>query len=100
MQWYSVHNPSYLERAVIKLIKEVWNFRGKPILVVLDPQGQVANPNALHMMWIWGSAAFPFCTAREEDLWKTETWGLELLVYGIDPTILTWVCESSQLVDC
>lgn len=97
MQWYSVHNPSYLERAVIKLIKEVWNFRGKPILVVLDPQGQVANPNALHMMWIWGSAAFPFCTAREEDLWKTETWGLELLVYGIDPTILTWISEGRYI---
>jgi hypothetical protein len=69
----------------------VWHFRNKPILVVLDPQGKVVSPNALHMMWIWGSNAFPFTSLREESLWREETWRLELLVDGIDPVILNWV---------
>lgn len=91
MQWYSVHYPSLIERAVIKFIKKVWNFRKRPILVVIDPQGRLVNPNALHMLWIWGSRAFPFTSTREDALWKEETWRLELLMDDIDPMILNWV---------
>lgn len=91
MPWYTVHHPSLIDRVVIRYIKEVWHFRNRPILVVLDPQGRVVCPNAIHMMWIWGSTAFPFTSSREEALWSDETWRLELLVDGIDPTILNWV---------
>ncbi|MFS7956341.1 putative sieve element occlusion [Helianthus anomalus] len=49
------------------------------------------------MMWIWGSTAFPFTTAREEALWRDETWRLELLVSGMDPTILNWVSEGKYI---
>lgn len=94
MPWYTVHHPSLLDPAVIKYIKEVWRFQKKPILVVLDPQGRVVSPNALHMMWIWGSLAFPFTSMREEALWKEESWRLELLVDGIDPLILNWISEG------
>ncbi|KAH7577272.1 hypothetical protein JRO89_XS01G0230300 [Xanthoceras sorbifolium] len=76
MPWYTVHHPSLIDRAVIKFTKEVWHFQKKPILVVLDPHGRVVCPNALHMMWIWGSMAFPFTTAKEEALWREETWEL------------------------
>ncbi|KAF8390539.1 hypothetical protein HHK36_025066 [Tetracentron sinense] len=91
MPWYSVHHPSSVEPAVMKYIKEVWHFTKKPLLVVLDPQGRVVSRNALHMIWIWGSVAFPFTSAREEALWKEESWKLELLVDGIDHNILTWI---------
>ncbi|RVW20647.1 Protein SIEVE ELEMENT OCCLUSION B [Vitis vinifera] len=94
MPWFSVHSPTLIDKAVIRFIKEVWHFRNKPILVVLDPQGKVVSPNAIHMMWIWGSNAFPFTSLREEALWKEETWKLELLVDGIDPTILNWIKEG------
>ncbi|XP_038703575.1 protein SIEVE ELEMENT OCCLUSION B-like [Tripterygium wilfordii] len=97
MPWYTVHHPSLIDRAVIKFIKEVWSFKKKPILVVLDPQGRVASPNALHMMWIWGSRAFPFTTIREEALWNEETWRLDLLVEGIDPVILNWMNEGRYI---
>ncbi|KAI3793912.1 hypothetical protein L1987_36535 [Smallanthus sonchifolius] len=70
----------------------------KTIIVVLDPQGRELNPNAIHLMWVWGSIAFPFTTAREEALWRLETWRLELLVDGIDPTILDWANTSSCMV--
>ena len=91
MPWYSVHHPSLLDVAVIRYIKEVWHFNKKALLVVLDPQGNVVNPNAIHMMWIWGSLAFPFSSSREEALWKEETWKMELLVDRIDPLVLSWV---------
>ncbi|KAF5961607.1 hypothetical protein HYC85_002816 [Camellia sinensis] len=79
MPWYTVHHPSLIDRVVIRFIREKWHFRNKPILVVLDPQGKVVSPNAIHMMWIWGSNAFPFTSAREEALWREETWKIELL---------------------
>ncbi|KAF5457319.1 hypothetical protein F2P56_021429 [Juglans regia] len=97
MPWYTVYHPNLIGKAVVRFIKEKWHFRNKPILVVLDPQGRVVSPNAIHMMWIWGSNAFPFTSAREEVLWRDETWRLELLIDGIDPTILNWIQDGKYI---
>ncbi|XVE67807.1 hypothetical protein DITRI_Ditri09bG0018200 [Diplodiscus trichospermus] len=97
MPWYSVEDPLLIEKSVIRFIKDVWHFRAKPILVVLDPRGKVVSPNAIHMMWIWGSTAFPFTSLTEEALWREETWRLELLVDGIDPIILNWINEGKYI---
>lgn len=97
MPWYSVYHPSLIDRSVIRFIREKWHFRNKPILVVMDGQGRVLCPNAIHMMWIWGSAAFPFTSTKEEALWKDETWRLELLVDGIDPKILEWIQQKKYI---
>ncbi|XP_052197893.1 protein SIEVE ELEMENT OCCLUSION B-like isoform X2 [Diospyros lotus] len=97
MPWHTVHHPSVINRAMIRLVKEKWHFRNKPILVVLDPHGRVVSPNAIHMMWIWGSNAFPFTSFREETLWKEEAWRLELLVDGIDQTVLDWSKEGKYV---
>ncbi|XXG49464.1 hypothetical protein AAC387_Pa02g3643 [Persea americana] len=97
MPWYSLHHPSLLEPAVIRYTREVWHFQKKPLLVVLDAQGRVVCPNAFHMMWIWGSLAFPFTSLREESLWKEETWRLEFLVDEIDPNILQWIREGRYI---
>lgn len=94
MTWYTLHHPSLLDGAVFKFIKEAWHFEKKPILVVLDPQGRIVCPNAIHMMSIWGALAFPFTTAKEDDLWRSETWRLGFLVDGIDPMILNWISEG------
>lgn len=91
MPWYSVYNHAMIDPAVIKYIKEVWQFKKKAILVVLDPLGKVVNSNALHMLWIWGSLAFPFTSTREEALWKEESWRLELLADSVDAAIPLWV---------
>ncbi|KAL0920971.1 hypothetical protein M5K25_007992 [Dendrobium thyrsiflorum] len=97
MPWYRLHHPSLLQPAVIRYIRDVWHFEKKPILVVLDPQGKVVCPNAIHMIWIWGSLAFPFTSGREEALWKEETWKLELLIDEIDQTILSWIREGKYV---
>ncbi|KAK6928414.1 Sieve element occlusion, N-terminal [Dillenia turbinata] len=97
MPWYSVHHPSLIDKEVIKFVKDVWNFRNKPILVVIDPQGRVVNPNAIHLMWIWGNNAFPFTSMREQALWREEVWRLELLVNGVDPVIFEWIREDKYI---
>ncbi|KAI3793913.1 hypothetical protein L1987_36536 [Smallanthus sonchifolius] len=97
MPWYLVYHPSNIDRVLKKFIGDRWHFRRKPIVVVLDPQGRELNPNAIHMMWVWGSTAFPFTTAREEALWRMETWRLELLVSDMDPTIFNWARDGKYI---
>lgn len=94
MPWYIVIDPWKIEPAVTKYIKEVWRFNKRSILVSLDPQGRVVSINALHMMWIWGTLAFPFSIEIEDALWKSETWGLTLLINGIDQKIIESVYPS------
>ncbi|KAD5507696.1 hypothetical protein E3N88_15399 [Mikania micrantha] len=97
MTWHMLHHPTLLETAVIKYIKREWHFEKKPILVVLDPQGRVTSPNALHMVWIWRNIAYPFTSMKEEALWKEESWTLELLVDSIDQYILHWIAEEKYI---
>ncbi|KAJ6430369.1 hypothetical protein OIU84_021717 [Salix udensis] len=97
MPWYSVHHPSLLDVAVIRYIKEMWHFNKKALIVVLDPQGKVVNPNAIHMVWIWRSLAFPFTSSREEALWNEETWKMKLLVDSIDQLTLSWINEGKLI---
>ncbi|GJZ78144.1 sieve element occlusion B-like protein [Tanacetum coccineum] len=94
MTWHMLQHPTLLIPAVIKYIKQVWNFEKKPILVVLDPQGRVTSPNALHMVWIWGNIAYPFTSIKEDSLWKEQSLTLELLVDSIDRNRLDWIVEE------
>ncbi|KAL5717884.1 hypothetical protein ACHQM5_010840 [Ranunculus cassubicifolius] len=94
MPWYSVINPILLDPAVIRYIKEVWKFNKQTILVVMDPQGRIVHQNAFHMLWIWGTAAFPFTYMREEALWQAESWEIWFVIDGIDSKFLTWVREK------
>ena len=91
MPWYTIQDPATIQPAVIKYIKEEWKYSKKAILVSVDPQGRILNQNAFHTLWIWGISAFPFTAETEEALWKEKSWTLELLVGGIDATILQWV---------
>ncbi|KAG6619696.1 hypothetical protein I3842_Q087400 [Carya illinoinensis] len=98
MRWYSVIDPWTIEPAVIKYIKEMWHFNKRSILVSLDPQGRVASINALHMMWIWGPLAIPFSIEKEEALWKSDIWGLALLINGIDPKVIESMATGSYII--
>ncbi|XP_042499000.1 protein SIEVE ELEMENT OCCLUSION B-like isoform X2 [Macadamia integrifolia] len=93
-EWYSIH-PSLIHPAVIKYAKEIWHFNKKPILVSLDSEGRVHNPNCFHTVWIWGwwGRTLP----EEERLWRTEAWRLQILVetgfdhLGRDENLLDWI---------
>ncbi|CAI9756328.1 unnamed protein product [Fraxinus pennsylvanica] len=97
MPWYSVDHPSLVNPVAIRYAREIWNFSHMPIPVVLDPQGRVSNLNALPMMWIWGSIAFPFTKERELALWRESTWNIELLADSIDPRIQEWIKDNKTI---
>nr|GEU68267.1 protein sieve element occlusion B-like [Tanacetum cinerariifolium] len=78
-------------------VHQAWHFEKKPILVVLDPQGRVASPNALHMVWIWRNIAYPFTSKKEDALWKEESWSLKLLVESTDKHILPLIAEEEYI---
>ncbi|KAH6801685.1 hypothetical protein C2S51_033131, partial [Perilla frutescens var. frutescens] len=90
MSWYTVQQPSLVESAVVRYVKEEWHYSKKPIAVVLDRRGRVANPNAFRMLWTWGNAAYPFNQSHELDMWSRQEWSLKLLVDGIDQTFTKW----------
>ncbi|KAJ0007019.1 hypothetical protein Pint_28828 [Pistacia integerrima] len=98
MPWYSPYQHSMIELAVIMYIEQEWQFKKEPILVVLDPQGKVVNNNALHMVWIWGSLAFPFTSAKEAELWSQETWPIYFLAGSINAAIPIWVYAYLQKI--
>lgn len=93
MEWYSVFHPSVVSPIVVRYIRDQrkWNFVKKPLLVVMDPQGKIVHQNAIHMMCIWGSLAYPFTSTKERLLWDEETWRIELLADHLHPNLFTWV---------
>ncbi|THG20824.1 hypothetical protein TEA_016261 [Camellia sinensis var. sinensis] len=97
LPWFSIRRPWLLSSIVVKSIKQAWDFKEKPLMVVLDTQGMVTNLNAIDMALIWGAMAFPFSTSRENELWEEETWNLQLLLDGIDPLVAKWVEEDQNI---
>ncbi|XXG54983.1 hypothetical protein AAC387_Pa03g2728 [Persea americana] len=85
MKWYSLHFSLTLQPYVVKYIKQDWQFEKKPMMVAFDARGKVVNSNAYHMLMIWGSAAYPFNTPREETLWKETDLGLDFLIGDKEP---------------
>nr|POE90714.1 protein sieve element occlusion b [Quercus suber] len=66
MPWYVVQQFSSISS--IKYVKEQWQFKNEPIIVVLNPQGRVEHHNALHMIMTWGIRAIPFTCSKEDEL--------------------------------
>ncbi|BFG16278.1 hypothetical protein CerSpe_025530 [Prunus speciosa] len=99
MDWYTVSHPSVVSPIVVRYIRDQrkWNFVKKPLLVVMDPQGQIVHKNAVHMMCIWGSIAYPFTSNKERLLWDDESWRIELLADSIDPNLFTWITERKYI---
>ncbi len=88
MPWYIVQ---YFSPIVgIKFIKEEWNFKNKPIVVVMNRQGKVEHPNALHMIRVWGMKAFPFTTTVEESL-TNRVDGIGSIWFDLSPDLSTSV---------
>ncbi|XP_062102803.1 protein SIEVE ELEMENT OCCLUSION B-like [Humulus lupulus] len=94
MSWHSLQ--LFTPIAGIKFVKEEWRFQGKPILVVINPQGKVENLNAFHLIRVWGLKAFPFNKQVEEKIDREHHW-IGSVVNNIHPTIETWVKEEKYI---
>uniref|UniRef100_A0A7N0TU20 Protein SIEVE ELEMENT OCCLUSION B-like n=1 Tax=Kalanchoe fedtschenkoi TaxID=63787 RepID=A0A7N0TU20_KALFE len=87
MPWYMVEHPNFISERTKKFIRQVWKFKRRPIMVAIDKDGDVVFPNVIHMMYIWGSKAFPFTPFRERTLWNSAETRLDSLVFDFDPNI-------------
>ncbi|KAF3781513.1 SIEVE ELEMENT OCCLUSION B protein [Nymphaea thermarum] len=97
MPWLTAYPPPHPKSAFVKYVCKEWRFSKKAILVALDGQGKVTNPNALYMINIWGVHAYPFSTEREESLWRAESWRLHFVCKDIDPVLSSWISEKKQI---
>ncbi|CAL8994111.1 unnamed protein product [Prunus brigantina] len=97
LPWFSIRQPWLLNSAVVKFIKEAWNYKNEPVMVVLDSQGTVTNPNAIDMLFIWGPKAYPFSASREEELWQEQNWTLQFMMDEIDLLLTKWVEEGRNI---
>ena len=91
LPWNAVRKPRLLSSAVVKYIREQWNYKDEPIMVALDSKGKVTNYNALDMINIWGAQAYPFSASKEEELWQDQNLTMQLLLDGINPLLAYWV---------
>ncbi|XP_059446689.1 protein SIEVE ELEMENT OCCLUSION B-like [Corylus avellana] len=96
MSWYIVQSTEPI--VGIRFIKEEWKFENQPILVVMNPQGQVEHTNALHMIRAWGMKAFPFTKKFEEQsVVKESNWFGDIVV-GIDhPNLQEWIKDEKYI---
>ncbi|KAK6922311.1 Sieve element occlusion, N-terminal [Dillenia turbinata] len=96
LPWYSILQPWSLNSEIVNYIKQEWNFKDEPIMVVLDPQGKITNLNAMDMVLTWGAArAYPLSTSREKQLWEEEKWTIRFMVDEIDH-LLTMQIEQGR----
>ncbi|KAM6589462.1 hypothetical protein CsatA_012067 [Cannabis sativa] len=97
MEWHSIHHHSVVSSVVTRYVKEKWNFAKKPMLVIMDTQGKIAHHNAIHMMCIWGSLAFPFSITQEKLLWDDMRWSIELVADNLDPNMAIWLQDNRHI---
>ncbi|XP_057425082.1 protein SIEVE ELEMENT OCCLUSION B-like [Lotus japonicus] len=94
MPWYVLQHFAPIKG--IKYIKEKWQFKKQPMVVVLSPQGKVQHTNAFHMIQVWGIKGFPFTQDIEVNIGKQIIWIDSLLVdFGVE--INTWVKEEKYV---
>lgn len=89
MKWYVV--PHFSSTLGIKYIEEVWQFKERPIIVVLNSQGVVKHHDAFPMIRTWRIDAFPFTVERETKLIR-EDWFVSSITNFVDGTVIEpWV---------
>lgn len=91
LPWYAIRKPRLLSSAVVRYIKEEWNYKEEPQMVVLDPNGKIIHSNAIDMIKIWGPLAYPFSASKEAELWQVENLTMKLLIDDINLLLAYWV---------
>lgn len=89
--WYIVQQ--FTTVVGIKYIKEVWQFKGKPTIVLLSPHGKVENTNAIHLIKSWGLKFFPFDSKVTKKLEEERNWFGEIAT-EINTSVASWIKEE------
>ncbi|KAK4772256.1 hypothetical protein SAY86_014031 [Trapa natans] len=97
MPWCIPRNLVPVTESVIKVVKESCYLEKESIVVVKDRSGYTRNPNAMNMISLWGSEAFPFTPLKEHELWsaRKDSW-FELVVSGCHREISTAITSMQH----
>lgn len=70
----------FYELPGVGIIKNRLNYvDNKPIVSVINPQGEIMNENAMEIIFQWGFDAFPFRKMDGDDLFKKWSWFWNLM---------------------
>ncbi|MED6143732.1 hypothetical protein PIB30_008679 [Stylosanthes scabra] len=95
MPWYVAQYFSLIKG--YKALQEEWNYTGKPIVVAVDALGKVTNKNALHLIFVWGIAAFPF--GYEDEIRVSQHWNwFWIEAFKINVDIQKWVKQDNGYI--
>ncbi|KHN37707.1 protein SIEVE ELEMENT OCCLUSION B-like [Glycine soja] len=72
VEWYVVKEFNF--QTGIDLIKEVFNYKGNPIIMLISPEGKVENSDAKQIISKWGIDGFPFRTLDHTRLTQQWNW--------------------------
>ncbi|CAM8894615.1 unnamed protein product [Rhodiola kirilowii] len=97
MPWLTIKDPNVMNERTKKIISDVWKFQKKPIIVVINNDGRVVCPNAIHSMYIWGFKPFPFTRSKERAMWSMGM-RLDSLVLGFDPNVASMIEAGKWVV--
>ena len=70
--WYVVKEFYFLTG--IRLIKEVFNYKEKPVIPLISPEGKVENFDTKQLISVWGIDGFPFRTSDHTRLTQQWNW--------------------------
>uniref|UniRef100_A0A2N9GAY3 Sieve element occlusion N-terminal domain-containing protein n=1 Tax=Fagus sylvatica TaxID=28930 RepID=A0A2N9GAY3_FAGSY len=92
--------PGYIARYNLKIascrfIKEQWHFKGKPLLVVLNSQGQVECENAMHMIRVYGVESYPFTRRSRRNSVEGKNVGLSSRQFTLSQEIPRWKGQAT-----
>ncbi|KAK9277418.1 hypothetical protein L1049_006961 [Liquidambar formosana] len=95
MPWYSPHFLWSLDPAAIKYIKQVWQFKKLPLVVVLDPlTGKAGDPEDFHMIW----TSWAYSCYKEDQIWLKDTVSsIRFLIGSFVERNLTWAPEGKYI---
>ncbi|KAJ1394324.1 Sieve element occlusion, N-terminal [Sesbania bispinosa] len=70
--WYVVKDFNF--QTGIKLIREVFNYKNKPVIPLISPEGKVENIDTKQIISVWGIDGFPFRTSDHTRLTQQWNW--------------------------
>ncbi|KAI4317945.1 hypothetical protein L6164_025766 [Bauhinia variegata] len=94
MPWYVTKYPSLVKG--IKPLREEWLYQDKPIVVVVNPRGEVINKNAMHMIFVWKIEAFPFHSDVDERLSQHWRWFWNEAIQ-LNQSIGSWIKDDHYI---
>ena len=92
--WYLVKEFNF--QTGVRLIKEVFNYKDSPIILLISPEGKVENPDAKQIISTWGIDGFPFRSSDHTRLTQQWNWFWTEII-NLSPSIRELVSQPLHM---